>query len=159
MFLMLYLAETHSTGYYPAGDVLFTSQTNNVDVKFTSDYSVTSTGFRLNIRSISCSDHDNFPPTVVNPATTQEPSTSAPVHTSEMPDNCDAQEVEITEGQVIPGALVIHTGSDGNYSNNACQHWNIIADENQVYVLLSNLINNYLTMQNDKNISFVLYLI
>ena len=110
----------------------------------------------MNIRSISCTDRDNFPPTVVNPVTTQEPSMNAPVHTSEIPNSCDPQEVQIAAGQVFPGALVINTESDGNYPNNACQHWNIIADENQVYLLLpkvnNNLINNYLTIQSDKNI-------
>ena len=50
---MLYFTETHKEGRYVSGE-LFTSETNNVDVRFTSDGSVTRSGFSLNIRSTLC---------------------------------------------------------------------------------------------------------
>ena len=40
MFSILYLAETHREGTYQTGDVLFTSQTNSVSARFTSDDNV-----------------------------------------------------------------------------------------------------------------------
>ena len=160
---MLYFTETHKEGYYSTGDVLFTSKTNNVDVKFTSDYSVTWSGFRLNIRSISCADCDNFPQTVVNTAsTTVDYSPHSPVHPSETPNSCDAQEVQIAAEQVLQGALITNTENDGNYPNNACQNWNIIANENQVnmlffqgnnaYLFYYNTINNYILLFKEINI-------
>ena len=66
MYFLLYLTEARKECYFPTDDVLFISQTYNLDVKFTSDYSVTNTGFRLNIRSISCADRKNFQQMVVN---------------------------------------------------------------------------------------------
>ena len=138
MYLLLYLAETRKDGYYSAGDVLFISQTNNVDVKFTSDSSVTATGATMNIRSISCADRDNFSQTDMNTASTiGHHSTHSPEHPGETPDSCDEQRTEITAGEVLTGALVIHTGNDGNYPNNACQQWNVITDENQVNIFFS----------------------
>ena len=112
---MFYLTETRKEGYYSTGDVLFTSQTNNVDVKFTSDFSVRRSGFRLNIRSILCTDRDNFLQTDVSTATTEQYSanTDYDVYTSGMGMNhgCDesAQEIQIATGQVLPGALVTNT--------------------------------------------------
>ena len=140
ILLMFYLTETRKEGYYSTGDVLFTSETNNVDVKFTSDYSVTRSGARMNIRSILCTDRDNFLQTDVSTATTEQYSanTDYDVYTSRMEMNhgCDesAQEIQIATGQVLPGALVTNTQTDGNYPNNACQQWNVIADENEVDV-------------------------
>ena len=132
MSLLLYLAETRKDGYYSAGEVLFISQTNNVDVKFTSDSSVTATGVTMNIRSISCADRDNFSQTDMG-----HHSTHSPEHPGETPDSCDEQRTEITAGEVLTGALAINTGNDGNYPNNACQQWNVIADENHVNIFFS----------------------
>ena len=138
MFLIFYFTETRKDGYYSTGDVLFTSQTNNVDVKFTSDYRVTRGGFRLNIRSILCTDHDNITQTDMNTPTTEGyiVNTDYDVYISGMNQGCDesVQEVQITTGQVLPGAIVTNTENDGNYPNNACQIWNIAADENQVQI-------------------------
>ena len=52
-------------------------------------------------------------------------------------DDCDSQEIEIAAGEVLQGAIVTDTEDGGNYPNNACQNWNIIADENQVYIFSS----------------------
>ena len=157
MFLMLYFTEIRKDGYYSTGDVLFTSQTNNVDVKFTSDYSVTRSGFRLNIRSILCTDRDNFSQTDMNTATTEGyiVNTDHDVYTSGMPDGCDesVQEVEITTGQVLPGAIVTNTDNDGNYPNNACQQWNVIASENEVCVV----VFFYFKVKNISSFCFNLY--
>ena len=107
---MLYLTETERNGVYSTGDVLFTSRTNNVDVWFTSDSSVTRTGFGLNIRSIPCTDRDNFSETGI-------------------------QEVQIAAIDILTDAIVTNTESDGNYPNRVRQEWNIVGDENQVYML------------------------
>ena len=157
IILMLYFTEIRKDGYYSTGDVLFTSQTNNVDVKFTSDYSVTRSGFRLNIRSILCTDRDNFSQTDMNTATTEGyiVNTDHDVYTSGMPDGCDesVQEVEITTGQVLPGAIVTNTDNDGNYPNNACQQWNVIASENEVCVV----VFFYFKVKNISSFCFNLY--
>ena len=153
---MFYLTETRKEGYYSTGDVLFTSQTNNVDVKFTSDFSVRRSGFRLNIRSILCTDHDNFPQPDINTATTEQyivntdydvytsgmnhgVNTDYDVYTSGMNHGCDksAQEIQIATGQVLPGALVPNTQTDGNYPNDSCQQWSVNAGENEVDVVFS----------------------
>ena len=129
-----------------------------MDVKFTSDYSVRRSGFRLNIRSILCTDRDNFLQTDMNAATTEQYSantdydvytsgmnhgvnTDYDVCTSGMNHCCDesAQEIQIATGQVLPGAIVTNTQNDGNYPNNACQQWNVIAGENEVGVDFSKL--------------------
>ena len=123
MFPMLYLTETEKDGVYSAGDVLFTSQTNTVDVRFTSDSSFRYSGFGLNIRSIPCTDRENFPET----ESTEE--------FGGWNYGCDTQEVHIAAGEVLEDAIVTNTESDGNYPNNACQEWNIIGDENQVYMI------------------------
>ena len=96
-----------------AGDILFTSETSNVDVRFTSDSSGRMSGFTLDVQSIPCSERESFP---------------------EHGEPCDPQEVVISAWEVQQGALVTDTGNDGNYINHACQNWNIIADENQVYI-------------------------
>ena len=67
---MLYLTETRRDGDYSTDNVLFTSQTNAVDIRFTSDFSVRRSGASIDIRSISCTDRDNFPQILVNTATT-----------------------------------------------------------------------------------------
>ena len=116
---MFYLTETNRDGAYMTGDILFTSETNNVDVKFKSDESITDSGFTLDVRSIPCSDRAIYPQ----------------VEDEEPGDPCDdsiAQEVMIAAGEVIEDALITVTESGGNYSNSACQDWNIMAEENQV---------------------------
>ena len=55
---VLYLTETKTAGIKANGDVLFTSETNSVDVRFTSDYIVAKSGFYLDIRSTLCSEED-----------------------------------------------------------------------------------------------------
>ena len=130
MLLMLYLTESVRHGVYSTGDVLFTSQTNNVDVRFTSDPIISGTGFGLNIKSIPCTERDNFPETDVNTQSTEEPTPGY----GEMNHGCDesAQEVQIAAGEVLEGAIVTNAESDGYYPNYACQQWNIIASENEV---------------------------
>ena len=103
---MLFLTVAQKDGRRVAGEVLFTSETNNVAVKFTSDHSLTRSGFSLDVRSISCENHGS----------------------------CDAEEVQIDAGDVLQDALVTHTDSDGEYPNHACQEWSINTDENQVYI-------------------------
>ena len=52
---------------------------------------------------------------------------------------CDetVQEVMVPGGGFLQGAIATHRGSDGNYPNNACQYWNVITDENQVYLCVT----------------------
>ena len=110
--MLLIFTETRREGHYYTGDILFTSETNNVNVRFTSDRSWTMRGFSLDVQSISCADRSQYP---------QYNACDESVH-----------EVQLAEDEVQQGALVTNTQSDGNYPNNACQNWNIIADENQV---------------------------
>ena len=49
MTLMLYLTEVYKYGSANAGDVLFTSETNVLDVFFESDSTVTFPGFTLDV--------------------------------------------------------------------------------------------------------------
>ena len=90
-------------------------------VRFTSDLSITSSGFSLDVRSISCADREQYPET----GNQQE---------YEDHGSCDAEEVQIGAGDVLQDALVTHTDSDGEYPNHACQEWSINTDENQVYI-------------------------
>ena len=53
-------------------------------------------------------------------------------------DDCDSQEIEIAAGEILQSAIATDTETNGNYPNHACQNWNIIADENQVYIFLQN---------------------
>ena len=82
-------------------------------VKFTSDHSVRRRGFTLDVQSIHCCERESFPQDV---------------------DPCDPQNLVIAAGEVQQDALVTSTANYGNYSNDACENWNIIADENQVYI-------------------------
>ena len=79
----------------------------------------------LDVRSLPCEERVKIKNTMYG------------IHTIEKPKSCDAQEVEIAAGQVLADALVSTTGSWGRYPNNACQGWNIIADENQVMCCFS----------------------
>ena len=136
--MLLILTETRKEGHYSTGDTLFTSETNNVNVRFTSDYTITRSGFTLDVQSISCADHPQHP----QQGDDDHHTTSAyPDYTDGNPNysgnsgGCEesVQEVQLAEDEVQPDALVTDTESNGNYPNNTCQNWNIIADENQVY--------------------------
>ena len=45
---------------------------------------------------------------------------------------CDVQEVNVGEEEELEGAIATTTESDGNYPNNACQHWNIMTSPSKV---------------------------
>ena len=119
---VLYLTETSKDGVILTGDVLFRSETNNVDVTFTSDGTQRRTGFTLDIRSTLCSNLESSEEDEEDEDTSEDCGDST------------AQEVLIVAGEVFEGALVTDT-EDGKYPNNTCQNWNIMADENQVYVM------------------------
>ena len=136
---MLFLTEKRREGDYSTGDILFTSDSNNVNARFTSDLSVRRSGFTLDVHSIPCSDRENFPQHGdFNPQDVYSSTTSYPEYTegngnySGNNGGCDdsAEEVVITARQVLQGAIVTDTENDGQYPNNACENWNIIADEN-----------------------------
>ena len=93
--------ETRKEGRFISGE-LFASETNNVDVKFTSDDSVRRTGFSLNITSTLC---------------------------------YSVQEVVVAAAEVLEGAIVSYTQSDGLYPNRALQDWIITTEENQVHIM------------------------
>ena len=84
-----------------------------MNVSFTSDYNIRWSGFRLDIQSISCQDDKNYLTTNLG---------------------CDEQEVQLSTGEVQHGALASETVNFGFYPNYACQNWNIITDENEVYI-------------------------
>ena len=116
---MFYHAETYQHGGIATSTVLFTSQTNNVDATFTSDFSERRSGFTLDIRSVLCSE-------LVYPE--DEDS-------GEYCDYINAQDLVIAAGEILQGALVTDTENDGKYLNHECQKWNIRTDETQVYVV------------------------
>ena len=76
-----------------------------MDVKFTSNKNDRRGGFSLDIRSTPCVELCHDP----------------------------VEEVKVAAGEVLEGALVTRTYSDGLYRNRACQEWKIITDENQVH--------------------------
>ena len=142
----MFLTEKRREGDYSTGDILFTSDSNNVNARFTSDYIVRRSGFTLDVQSIPCSDCENFPQHGdFNPHDVYSSTTSYPEYTegygnySGNNGGCDdsAQEVHIPTGETHYGALITDTENDGNYPNHACQNWNIIADENQVHVFFN----------------------
>ena len=94
---------------YGIGQLLFISDTNNVDVTFTTSRIGRRSGFSLDVRSSSCTELDF----------------------------CDGpvQEVEITAGVTLEDAIVSDTHSNGKYRHNACQDWKITTDDNQVYIV------------------------
>ena len=51
---MLCLVETRRSGKFSPGEVLFTSQTNTVDIKFQADSSVSYPAFELDAESVPC---------------------------------------------------------------------------------------------------------
>ena len=121
--MSLILTETHRDGHYLNGEILFTSKTNSVNVSFTSDSIKTRSGFTLDVKSIPCADHENY--------LQQDDHITASL-------GCDEEKVKLSPGEVQHGALVSDTAIDGKYKNNVCQNWNIITDENEVYILTSN---------------------
>ena len=46
--------------------------------------------------------------------------------------------MRVAAGELLEGAIFTHRESDGNYSNNACQEWKIITDENLVCFKINN---------------------
>ena len=149
---MLFLTEKRREGDYSTGDILFTSDSNNVNARFTSDYSVRRSGFTLDVQSIPCSDRENFPQhDDFNPHDVYSSTTSYPEYTegngnySGNNGGCDesAEEVVIAARQLLQGAIVTDTENDGQYPNHACQNWNIIADENQVDIKLKKITLKY----------------
>ena len=123
----------HREGEYPPAYVLFISETNSVDVTCTSDSTTRRSGFSLDIRSASCVD-------LVNLEEENE-------RFYEIDENCDAnvQKVKVAAGQVLEGAIVSDTDSDGLYPNNACQVWDIFTDANQVHCVSFNTNNPYIS--------------
>ena len=51
------ITETRREGQYDISSVLFSSQTNSVNVKFTSDGSVRRFGFKLDAQSVTCGEY------------------------------------------------------------------------------------------------------
>ena len=143
---ILFLTEKRREGHYSTGDILFTSDSNNVNAKFTSDFSVRRNGFTLDVESIPCSDRANYPEEAdFNPHDFYSNTTSYPEYTdgnySGNNGGCDdsAQEVVLVARQVLQAALITDTESDGHYPNHACQNWNISTDENQVDTILEKI--------------------
>ena len=58
MIVMLYFAARDRYGNYSAGYVLFTSDTNSVDVGFTSDRTIAFSGFTLDVESVACKTYN-----------------------------------------------------------------------------------------------------
>ena len=140
--MLLILTETRREGHYSTGDILFTSESNSVTARFTSDLSITKSGFTLDVQSISCADRPQYLQLDdSNQADVYTSSVAYPEYTDGNPnysgnnDVCDEQELQLAAGDEQQGALVTETESDGNYPNHACQNWNIFADESQVYLL------------------------
>ena len=114
--------EIRREGVYYTGGILFTSKTNSVDVRFTSDWSQGFPGFSLDIRTIPCSEVDGE---------------------CQSNDRCvlPVQEMVLAAGEFLPGAIVSHTLSNGRYANQACEDWSITTDENQVYIVFQSILS------------------
>ena len=56
VFLILCLTEPDISGEYPPGFVLFVSETNNMNVRFNSDYADRERGFTLDVSSVACGE-------------------------------------------------------------------------------------------------------
>ena len=111
--MLLILTETLRYGrYYSTGDILYTSETNSVTARFSSDYRTTRSEFRLDVKSIPCTDVVNYLQHL----------------------KYDEQEVQLSAGEVQKGARASETIYLGNYPNDASQNWNIITDENEIYI-------------------------
>ena len=112
IFKMLYLAETRADGkYYSSGSVLFDSETNSVDVRFTSDHGTRKSGFTLDVSTIPCSWTTGY---------------CGPFSTGEV------QDVMVAPGEVLEDVIATPTEDDGLYANDVCLDWNIITDEGKV---------------------------
>ena len=99
MIVMLYLSETRRDDGYASDSVLFVSETNSVDVKFTSDKSSNYPGFTLDVRSIDCADRARYP----------------------LAGNsfCNAPNLfELGVGQTLEGVIAMETDSNGKYLSN-----------------------------------------
>ena len=110
MYIILCFTDKRDHGrFYSIGQILFRSQTNSVDVKFTSNLNGGRSGFSLDVRSTSCA----------------------------WPNFCDdpVQEVVVAANETLEGAIVSHTESDGLYPTNSCQDWKITTVESQVYIV------------------------
>ena len=92
-----------------------------MDVTFTSDSTERRTGFTLDIRSTLCSDLESSEEDEED----EETSVDCADRT--------AQELFIPAEVLLEGALISDTENDGKYPNYACQNWNILTQENQVY--------------------------
>ena len=112
--MLLIFTETRREGHYSTGDILFTSETNRVNARFTSDLSVRRSGFTLDVQSISCADRENYQ---------QQPTTSGyPNYPNGNPNysgnnvGCDesVHEVQLAAGDEQQAALVTETEVDGN---------------------------------------------
>ena len=102
MIMIFYLTETHRSGIYTSGSVLFISNTGNVNVRFTSDYFLTFSGFKLEVRGINCASrawyHENFP-------------VAERVNLTKGSVPCGLPElIEISQGEVRRGAIAMETG-------------------------------------------------
>ena len=127
----MYFTETRRDGNYLSGDILFTSETNNVDVRFSSDFRETRTGFTLDVRSIPCSDRANF-------QQLDEESSMNPGDTAN--GDCGDRQVVVAAGKELRDALIINrTEKDIDYWKDPCRDWTITTDENQVNLLFLTL--------------------
>ena len=57
VFSIFCITETRREGLYTTGYVLFSSQTNSVNVKFTSDNARRRSGFTLDVQSVACGEY------------------------------------------------------------------------------------------------------
>ena len=111
----MYLTETRAYGkYYSSRSVLFDSETNNVDVRFTSDHGARKSGFTLDVSTMPCSWKTGYCGTT---------STG------------EVQDVMVPPGETLEGVISTPTESDGLYGNDVCLDWNIITDEGKVRCL------------------------
>ena len=89
----MYLTETRAYGkYYSSRSVLFDSETNNVDVRFTSDHGARKSGFTLDVSTMPCSWKTGYCGTT---------STG------------EVQDVMVPSGETLEGVISTPTESDG----------------------------------------------
>ena len=111
---ILYITATRRDSSYISGDVLFASQTQRVEVRFTSDWYISRTGFSLDVTAAPCSTAVSIP-IQLPPPTCNNP-----------------EEVQVPTGETLEAALVSYTQSDGTYPNHMCQAWIVTTDPGQV---------------------------
>ena len=125
-----YLTDSRRDGEYPTGDILWTSGSKSALVTFTSDSMGRRLGFKLDVRSVPCTDRENYPATR---------SCGEPV-----------QEVMVAAGEVLEGFIVHPLGPFGRYPDDVCKEWSIITDDNkvQIYCVSKQIdIPSYLSIQ------------